>query len=196
MRGNSRAFIGSTAFAILVKSPRNGSQVIGLLGERSVKINEYFEALEMLTPKQAVFVEEYVRNGMNGVEAASVAGYKGTRIVLAQQARKVLARRVVQEALKKITNIAMSKAEITVEKILADLELAKSEALIPKVDANGNMKRELSHFLKACELQGKYLKMFSDKVEITGTVKTEHDLSNVPTDVLERMLKLYEEATN
>jgi hypothetical protein len=147
-----------------------------------------------LTIKQALFVEEYVRNGMNGAEAAQVAGYNGNRATLYNQARKLLQKPMVRKALKELTRKSMEAAEITVEKILADLELAKSEAMIPKMDAQGNMKRELGSFLKATELQGKYLKMFSDKVEISGSVSTVHDLSNVPSDVLERMLKLYEQA--
>ena len=147
-----------------------------------------------LTIKQALFVEEYVRNGMNGGEAAAVAGYNGNKATLYNQARKLLQKPMVRKALQELTRKSMEAAEITVEKILADLELAKSEAMIPKMDANGNMKRELGSFLKATELQGKYLKMFSDKVEISGSVKTTHDLTDVPTEVLERMRKLYEQA--
>jgi len=147
-----------------------------------------------LTIKQALFVEEYVRNGMNGGEAAAAAGYNGNKATLYNQARKLLQKKVVRDALAELTRKSMESANITVEKILADLELAKSEAMIPKADANGNMKRELGSFLKATELQGKYLKMFSDKVEITGNVSTSHDLSNVPSEVLERMLKLYEQS--
>lgn len=152
------------------------------------------EHLGKLTIKQALFVEEYVRNGMNGAEAAGVAGYNGNRLTLSNQARKMLQKKVVRDALAALSRNAADRAEVTVEKILADLELAKSEAMIPKADANGNTRRELGTFLKAVELQGKYLKMFSDKVEITANVSTSHDLSNVPSDVLEKMLKLYEKA--
>jgi len=152
------------------------------------------EHLNKLTIKQALFVEEYVRNGMNGGDAAGVAGYNGSKATLYCQARKLLQKKVVRDALAEITRQSMDAAQVTVERILADLELAKSEAMIPKADANGNMRRELGSFLKATELQGKYLKMFSDKVEITGSVSTSHDLSNVPTDVLNKMLKLYEKA--
>lgn len=149
-----------------------------------------------LTIKQALFVEEYARNGMNGGEAAAVAGYNGNKATLYNQARKLLQNRNVRDALANITRESMDNAQVTIEKILSDLELAKSEAMIPKWDANGNQKRDLSAFLKATELQGKYLKMFSDKVEITGKLDTTHDLSNVPTDVLNKMLKLYEKSTS
>ncbi len=163
-------------------------------GESRLMIFKDLEHLEKLTIKQALFVEEYVRNGMNGGEAAAAAGYNGNKATLYNQARKLLQKKVVRDALAELTRNAVEKAEVTVEKILSDLELAKSEAMIPKMDANGNLKRELGSFLKAVELQGKYLKMFSDKVEITGSVSTSHDLSNVPSDVLERMLKLYDKA--
>ena len=65
-----------------------------------------------------------------------------------------------------IAQLARSeRTQITVDKVLEDIELIKLNAMQQEDD--GKM---INHAgaLKACELQGKHLKMFVDKVEHSG----------------------------
>lgn len=152
--------------------------------------------MDRLTHRQLVLVEEYLLHG-NIYEAARKAGYNGTtKEVIYNTGYKALRTKVVREAMAEIVAASMERAEVSVEKVLNDLERAKREAMIPFWDSNGNEKRDLPAFIKATELQGKYLKMFSDKIDlnVSGSLDVEHDLAKVPTEVLEKMLELYEQA--
>ena len=115
-----------------------------------------------LTPKQARFIEEYLVD-LNATQAAIRAGYS------VKTARKIgsenLTKPDIQAAIQ-IAQLARSeRTQITVDKVLEDIELIKLNAMQQEDD--GKM---INHAgaLKACELQGKHLKMFVDKVEHSG----------------------------
>jgi phage terminase small subunit len=115
-----------------------------------------------LTPKQARFIEEYLVD-LNATQAAIRAGYS------ARTANRIgpenLSKPVIAEAIQ-IAQLARSeRTQITVDKVLEDIELIKLNAMQQEDD--GKM---INHAgaLKACELQGKHLKMFVDKVEHSG----------------------------
>ena len=115
-----------------------------------------------LTPKQARFIEEYLVD-LNATQAAIRAGYS------ARTANRIgpenLSKPVIAEAIQ-IAQLARSeRTQITVDKVLEDIELIKLTAMQQEDD--GKM---INHAgaLKACELQGKHLKMFVDKVEHSG----------------------------
>lgn len=115
-----------------------------------------------LTPKQVRFIEEYLVD-LNATQAAIRAGYS------ARTANRIgpenLSKPVIAEAIQ-IAQLARSeRTQITVDKVLEDIELIKLNAMQQEDD--GKM---INHAgaLKACELQGKHLKMFVDKVEHSG----------------------------
>lgn len=115
-----------------------------------------------LTPKQTRFIEEYLVD-LNATQAAIRAGYS------VKTARKIgsenLTKPDIQAAIQ-IAQLARSeRTQITVDKVLEDIELIKLNAM--QQDDDGKM---INHAgaLKACELQGKHLKMFVDKVEHSG----------------------------
>ena len=115
-----------------------------------------------LTPKQARFVEEYLVD-LNATQAAIRAGYS------ARTANRIgpenLSKPVIAEAIQ-IAQLARSeRTQITVDKVLEDIELIKLNAM--QQDDDGKMINR-TDALKACELQGKHLKMFVDKVEHSG----------------------------
>lgn len=120
-----------------------------------------------LSPKQKIFVAEYIKD-KNGARAARAAGYSKhtARITGAQLLTKPNIRKAVDAGLEK----QMVKAEITAEKILNRIaEFAFNKKRIEPKD-----------ILKANELLGKHFKLFTDVSE----VKAEHKVSVVdPTKV-------------
>jgi phage terminase small subunit len=115
-----------------------------------------------LTPKQTRFIEEYLVD-LNATQAAIRAGYSArTATVIGNEN---LTKPYIQAAIQ-IAQLARSeRTQITVDKVLEDIELIKLNAMQQEDD--GKM---INHAgaLKACELQGKHLKMFVDKVEHSG----------------------------
>jgi phage terminase small subunit len=115
-----------------------------------------------MNPRQLRFVEEYLVD-LNATQAAIRAGYSArTAAVIGNENLK---KPYIQSAIQ-IAQLARSeRTQITVDKVLEDIELIKLNAMQQEDD--GKM---INHAgaLKACELQGKHLKMFVDKVEHSG----------------------------
>jgi phage terminase small subunit len=112
--------------------------------------------------RQIIFVEEYLID-LNATQAAIRAGYAERSATVT--ASKLLTKANIQAAIQ-IAQLARSeRTQITVDKVLEDIELIKLNAMQQEDD--GKM---INHAgaLKACELQGKHLKMFVDKVEHSG----------------------------
>lgn len=120
-----------------------------------------------MTPKMENFCHAYLRNGGNGVKAAEEAGYKGDYKTLANYASKLLQKDEVKEFLAGHAEKACKETDLTIEKVLTDLEWAKDTAKLGYPTKEG-IRIDLTAFIKATELQGKYLKMWVDKMEVTG----------------------------
>jgi phage terminase small subunit len=100
---------------------------------------------------------------LNATQAAIRAGYSFK--TANKIGPKLLVNVGIQSAIQ-IAQLARSeRTQITVDKVLEDIELIKLNAMQQEDD--GKM---INHAgaLKACELQGKHLKMFVDKVEHSG----------------------------
>ena len=112
--------------------------------------------------RQIIFVEEYLID-LNATKAAIRAGYAERSATVT--ASKLLTKANIQAAIQ-IAQLARSeRTQITVDKVLEDIELIKLNAMQQEDD--GKMFNHAGA-LKACELQGKHLKMFVDKVEHSG----------------------------
>jgi len=122
-----------------------------------------------LTKKQQAFVDEYLID-LNGTQAAIRAGYsKNTAAVIATEN---LIKPNIKLAIEKALEERKSRVLLTQDQVLKDIALIKQAAMSEKIDSNGN--REMVNFnaaLKACELEGKHLAMFTDKVDATVTAK-------------------------
>lgn len=111
-----------------------------------------------LTAKQLAFCTWYVSGAvnMNATEAASRAGYKGSRhqlqVIGAQNLLKPMVRAEIDKRMAK----AMSGADITIEAVLRDLVVIGEKAL----EAG-----QYAPATRCAELKGKYLKMFTDRIE-------------------------------
>ena len=121
-----------------------------------------------LTPKQQRFVEEYLVD-LNATQAAIRAGYSTRR---AEATGSDLVRnRKVQQAIQEGRAALSARTEITQDRVMADIEAIKQDAMQAVYDADGN-KAMLDHksALRACELQGKHIGMFVEKTETKLTV--------------------------
>lgn len=110
-----------------------------------------------LTTKQRLFVEAYLANP-NGTEAARKAGYSGNDNALGVIAFENLRKPKMTELLEQ----RVAKFSITADEVLSDLVAIKNSE-----------EERTSDRLKALELLGKYLKLFTERVEVSGTVSVE-----------------------
>lgn len=109
-----------------------------------------------LTPKQILFCKEYLKD-LNATQAAIRAGYseKTAKEIGCQNLTKVN----VQEYLSKQLSERIEKIDLTVENVLNDIMETRKEAA---------QSEKLSERLKANEMLGKYLKMFTESVDHSG----------------------------
>ena len=109
-----------------------------------------------LTPKQEAFCREYLVD-LNGTQAAIRAGY--SEKTAQEQSSRLLSNVMVKEFIQKAMDKRAETTLITAENVLNDiLETRKAAA-----DEGKHSDR-----LRANELLGKHLKLFTDKSEVTG----------------------------
>jgi phage terminase small subunit len=119
-----------------------------------------------LTPKQAAFVREYLID-LNLTQAAIRAGYspKTAEKIGSENLKKPDIAHAVQKAM----NERAETVGLTAADVLRDINAVKADAMRKTYDKDGNeVMANHTAALKALELQGKHLKMFTDKVETTG----------------------------
>ena len=122
-----------------------------------------------LTPMQKLFVKWFTTPGetfMNGTRSCERAGYSGPENRWAAQASENRRKPNIAKAIRKSMKEMFSVADLTADRVLGDIEAARQLAL-----ADG----DYSNALKASEMQGKYLKMFIDRIESVHTIE---DVSN------------------
>lgn len=128
-----------------------------------------------LTAKQQAYCSWYVSAvvNMNGTEAARRAGYKGNDNTLATVAAENMRKPAICDEINKRMAVAMSGAEVTVENILRRLQVLGEKAL---------QAGQYAPAVRSAELLGKYLKMFTDKIEHV------QDFEDMDTDQLVQLL--------
>ena len=119
-----------------------------------------------LNPKQTMFCREYIVD-LNATQAAIRAGYsvKTAEFIGYQLLQKTPVASTIQVLMDKRSK----EVGITAADVLRDINLVKADAMTKAPDKDGNPVM-INHAaaLKALELQGKHLKMFTDKLEHTG----------------------------
>lgn len=127
-----------------------------------------------MTPRSSDFVDEYLVD-LNATQAAIRAGYSektaysiGQRLLKNVEVQKMIANRMEERS---------KRTEITQDRVLTDIELIKQDAMRKSFDKNGN-EAMINHTsaLKACELQGRHLQMWNDKVALTIETTTDEEL--------------------
>ena len=94
---------------------------------------------EKLTPKQQIFVSEYLKTG-NATEAARRAGYKGNDKTLQSVGTENLLKPVIQGAIKEAKSKVMDEAIVDAAFVLNGLKQVALAGMVkvPKRDMGGN----------------------------------------------------------
>lgn len=134
----------------------------------------------ILTDKQMAFCVWYTSAAvnMNATEACRRAGYKGNDNTLATVGAENLTKPAIRAEIDKRLAKAMSGADVTVEHVLRRLSVIGEKALED---------RQYAPAAKCAELHGKYLKMFTDRIEHVQDVEdmTTVELVRLLTEVCE-----------
>ena len=128
-----------------------------------------------LTHKQLAFCAWYVSAAvnMNATQAARLAGYKGNETTLGTVGFENMQKPAIIAEIEKRMAVALSGAEITIEHVLRSVQVVGAKAL----EAG-----KFSPALRSAELLGKYLKMWTDKIEHV------QDVDDMTTDQLVALL--------
>ena len=119
-----------------------------------------------MTPRQSRFVDEYLVD-LVASKAAIRSGYSSRRA--SEIGYQLLQKTTVQDAITERMNARAQRTGITQDKVLADLEAVKQDAMSKATDKAGNVVMA-SHAaaLRALELQGRHLGMWKDRLAVTG----------------------------
>lgn len=121
-----------------------------------------------LSLKQQKFVDEYLID-LNATQSAIRAGY--SQKTANEQGARLLANVSVKDVIQSRSKLMQKRTEITADEVLKNIDLIRADAMQKVADKDGNLVM-LNHSaaLKAAELQGKHLVMWTEKVEHTGSV--------------------------
>lgn len=112
--------------------------------------------------KEQLFVAEYLKD-FNACQAAIRAGYSEKRG--RQTGHDLLRKPHIQQGISEAVSRMVTKIErrtgVSVERLLVDID---------RVGSAAEIEGKYSDALKAYELLGKHLKMFTDKFELSGDV--------------------------
>lgn len=144
-----------------------------------------------LTEKQKRFCQEYIVD-LNGTQAAIRAGYAANSAEVT--ASRLLRNDKVKEYTQQLMDKRSNKLEITAEDVLQsilDIRANCTQTLDIKqknesgeVEVVGKQMLDISGALKANELLGKHIKLFTDKVEHSGSMDI-----NTKSKLIDKYLK-------
>jgi phage terminase small subunit len=151
-----------------------------------------------MTPKQKLFIKEYLVD-LNATRAAIAAGY--SERTAGQAGARLLKNVNVAQKLAEKAQKQTEKLEISSEYVLGMIKqtVERCSQAVEVLDREGHptgmWKEDSFAVLKGCELLGKYLKLFTDKVEHSGNVELTHfDTSHLTDEQLEATERLVESA--
>lgn len=131
-----------------------------------------------LTAKQERFCREYIID-LNATQAAIRAGY--SEKTAAEQGVRLLRNVKVKEKIQYLQRKLTKRVEITQENIvneLASIGFAEPSKYVRTTDK-----------IKALELLGKHLGIFTEKMQIEGDIKTDNPYKNLTTDDLLKLAR-------
>lgn len=114
-----------------------------------------------LTPKQRAFADYYIETG-NATEAARRAGYKKPNVQGSQNLEKLSVKQYIDERLSKIEDARIAKGEEVLEYLTKVMRGEEKDQF--GLDAS------LQDRTKAAELLGKRYRLFTEKVELEGSI--------------------------
>jgi len=112
-----------------------------------------------LTEKQKMFCKEYMVD-LNATQACIRAGYseKTAKVIGSEN----LSKPYLQEEIARLMKSREERVQLTADKVLEDIERVRGLA-------EGSEQYSIS--LKASELQGKHLAMFTEKTKVEGELR-------------------------
>ena len=119
-----------------------------------------------LNRRQSLFVAEYLKD-LNASAAARRAGYSEKTAF--RSGIENMQKPAITDAIAAAMKERGDRVQITADKVLTDIELIKTDAMREAADKEGN-RAMVNHAaaLKACELQGRHLQMWTDKIKVDG----------------------------
>ena len=118
-----------------------------------------------LNRRQALFVAEYLKD-LNASAAARRAGYSEKSAF--RCGIENMQKPAITDAISAAMQERSERVQITADKVLTDIEAIKVDAMREASDKDGNVAMaNHAAALKACELQGRHLQMFVDRVAMT-----------------------------
>lgn len=126
---------------------------------------------DSLTDKRARFVEEYMLD-LNATQAAIRAGY--SEKTARQAGDRLLSNVDIQKALTEMMKTRSERTEITADYVLSAIKttVERCRQAEPVRDSDGNetgdYKFDATNTLKGCELLGKHLGLFKERIEASG----------------------------
>lgn len=130
-----------------------------------------------MTPKQKLFVKEYLVD-LNATRAAIAAGY--SEKTAKQQGSRLLTNVDVAAKLAESAQKRAEKLDISAEYVLGMIKQTVErcsqgvEVFDKEGKSTGEWKEDSLAVLKGCELLGKHLKLFTEKLELNGKLEHEH----------------------
>lgn len=139
------------------------------------------------TAKQEMFCREFMID-MNATQAAKRAGYSGSDETLAVTGHENLRNPKIAKKIAELMSERSKKTEITAEYVLMTIRdtIERCRQAVQVMEWNhdekamvptGEWKFEHGGVLKGCELLGRHLKLFTDKVEHSGKLSLEDLIS-------------------
>ena len=119
-----------------------------------------------LTAMQEIFCQEYLVD-LNASQAAMRAGYSAK--TASRIGPELLGKTWVAARIQALMNARAKRIERKADDVLSDLQRVKTDAMKQVIDKDGkSLMANHAGALKALELEGRHLKMFTDKMEVTG----------------------------
>ncbi len=131
-----------------------------------------------LTGKQQMFALAYVANGFNASKAAKTAGYKGNGVTL----RAVGYENLTKPHIRKAITALMTIHVMPQEEVLARLGAMAGGRLPTKTMDGPKGATEVYDARAALELIGKHFALFTERIELGGTVEIKGYMNVSPDD--------------
>lgn len=165
----------------MAKTTKQPTKPVAAAAKKAVVTVEHKQS--ELNPKQLLFVKEYLKD-LNGVEAVLRSGYKMSVRSAGAHAARLLADGRIAALVQAGMDRRAEKCDITAANILESIVEVRDRCmqkvpvmrrvdgeLVQKIeDGQGVWEFDSRGALKANELLGKHLKLFTDRVEIDGNV--------------------------
>ena len=127
--------------------------------------------------RQRRFAEQYVVS-RNGSEAAIAAGYSANGAP--QQALRLLRDPDVLALIEQLTASVSERAQRAAVDVLRDIGAVRAHCMSMVQGEGGQSMRSPKEALKALELEGKHLGMWTEKIDLSGSLQVKAKIVRVP----------------